>query len=815
MGDFNVALNLEDYLAGPSCLNSAMNDFKACVNKIEVMDINSTGLHYTWNQKPRSGGGVLKKLDRIMGNLKFVESFPGAYGVFQPYHLSDHSPAFLGTSMECEDFDSQGLFINSISNYTALNMVRNITNEEIKTAMFGIGDDRVPGPDGYTSAFFKKCWAIVGTDVCNAVREFFNNGQLLKEINHTFIALIPKVSTPLKVNDYRPISCCNVLYKCISKILTNRIIDGLKEVVSENQSAFIPGRRISDNILLTQELMHNYHRNRGPPRCAFKVDIQKAYDNVDWNFLENILKYFGFHNMMIKWIMACVTSASFSISTNGDIHGFFNGKRGLRQGDPISPYLFTLVMEVLTLTIKRRVRMSDMFRYHNRGEELQLVNVCFEDDLFIFTRGDVDSARLIMESLDEFQKSSGLVPSIPKSTVYFCNVRNHIKLDIMSFMPFAEGELPVKYLGVPFISSRLLNRDCKVLVEKVSNRIGDWKNKSLSFADIEQLMWGFLWCNGELKQGKAKVAWDIICLPKCEGGLGIHIKADMSWGWRKILQIREYVKPFFWSKLGNGSYDPTIRIAILTTLGMSTSLWFDRWDVQCPLIQYLTPRVITSEGFTLRTCVAELVSSEGWLWPQSWLLKAPNIGLMQIPRLEVTKMDMMQWRDSNGVFSKFSVKGAWEALRPRGIEVSWYHIVWFTQNIPRHAFHLWLVMRNSLKTQDRIRQWDVGPNVDLSLLRCKLCDSQSDSHAHLFFKCSYSARVWLMIRSLAAAASYFIWKERNNRVFKNVRRSPEELRDSIIVTVRLKLLTFRFKNTAMVKELLARWKMPINFRLYG
>ncbi|GJZ14300.1 RNA-directed DNA polymerase, eukaryota, reverse transcriptase zinc-binding domain protein [Tanacetum coccineum] len=95
MGDFNVALNLEDYLSGPSCLNSAMNDFKACVNKIEVMDINSSGLHYTWNQKPKSGGGVLKKLDRIMGNLEFIDTFPGAYGVFQPYRISDHSPAVL------------------------------------------------------------------------------------------------------------------------------------------------------------------------------------------------------------------------------------------------------------------------------------------------------------------------------------------------------------------------------------------------------------------------------------------------------------------------------------------------------------------------------------------------------------------------------------------------------------------------------------------------------------------------------------------------------------------------------------------------
>ncbi|GKB89177.1 putative RNA-directed DNA polymerase, eukaryota, reverse transcriptase zinc-binding domain protein, partial [Tanacetum coccineum] len=324
--------------------------------------------------------------------------------------------------MECDD---------RISMDISLNMVQNVTNEEIKAAMFDIGDDRAPGPDGFTSAFFKKSWDIVGNDVCNAVCEFFINCQLLKEINHTFLALIPKVSTPFKVTDYRPISCCNVLYKCISKILTNRIIDGLKEVVSENQSAFIPGRRISDNILITQELMHNYHRNRCPPRCAFKVDIQKAYDTVDWKFLASIMKYFGFHKKMVKWIMACVTSATFSLCINGDIHGFFKRKRGLRQGDPISPYLFTMVMEVLTLIIKRMVRVSDTFRYHNRCEELQLVNMCFADDLFIFTRGDVESTRLIMEALDEFKMSSGLVPSIPKSMVYFCNVQNHIKMDIL------------------------------------------------------------------------------------------------------------------------------------------------------------------------------------------------------------------------------------------------------------------------------------------------------------------------------------------------------------------------------------------------
>ncbi|GJV29926.1 putative RNA-directed DNA polymerase, eukaryota, reverse transcriptase zinc-binding domain protein [Tanacetum coccineum] len=363
---------------------------KAKIEWLEVRDSNSAFFHKSiksQNQRSRIDS-IRDAADcEVTGSL-VVECFV------------NHYQQFLGTNMECVDLDSDGLFLNHVSAATSLNMVQNVSNEEVKIAMFSIGDDRASGPDGFMSAFFKKSWDLIGNDVCSAAKEFFNNGQLLKEINHTFLALIPKVATPLKVNDYRPISCCNVIYKCISKILTNRIIDGLKEVVSDNQSAFIPGRRITNNILITQEVMHNYHRDRGPPRCAFKVDIQKAYDMVDWKFLSNILILFGFHKKMVKWIMACVSSASFSLCINGDIHGYFNGKRGLRQGDPISPYLFTLVMEVLTLIIKRRVRLSDTFRYHNKCDELELINVCFADDLFIFIRGDVHSARPIMEALD-------------------------------------------------------------------------------------------------------------------------------------------------------------------------------------------------------------------------------------------------------------------------------------------------------------------------------------------------------------------------------------------------------------------------------
>ncbi|GKC57148.1 homeodomain-like protein [Tanacetum coccineum] len=210
--------------------------------------------------------------------------------------------------------------------------------------------------------------------------------------------------------------------------------------------------------------------------------------------------------------------------------------------------------------------------------------------------------------------------------------------------------------------------------------------------------------------------------------------------------------------------------------------------------------------------------------------------------------DVLQWRDSNESISEFSVKNVWDAIRTRGGEVDWYRIVWFPHYVPRHAFFLWLVMRNSLKTQDRLKQWDVGINTYLNLLRCSLCDLQADSREHLFFECSYSTQVWATVRRLAnmdnvppvlqnillylqpmahkrtaksiigkillAAAIYFIWIERNNRLFKDIKKNPEELCDMIMSTVRLKLITLRFKNTNSVNSMLERWKLPTSFRLY-
>ncbi|GKB47808.1 hypothetical protein Tco_0898561 [Tanacetum coccineum] len=724
MGDFNATLNMEDSFSGSSQMNSAMCDFKDCVKHIKVIDINSFGLHYKWNQKPKGRNGILKKLDRIMGNIEFVEGH-SMFWVVQKmkalkkpfrkllhdqgnlhdrvnwlrFELDEVQKAIDLDPSNCLLRDGEAAYIQAF-NEAKIDEER-FLKQKAKIEWLADGDSN--------SAYFHKSIKIRNQRSRIDVIRTADN----VEVTGNFV---PEVF----VSHYE--SFLGASMACADLDTTGLFTKMVSESSNSNMTRQVTNEEI-------KHPMFDIRDDKAPASigkfihtfpCAFKVDIQKAYNTVDWRFLGFSLKCFSFHQTMIKWIMASVTSPSFSISINGGIHGYFKGKRGIRQGDPLSPYLFTLVMETLTLILQRRVQLSDSFRYYKQCEELQIINVCFANDLFLFARGDVDSAKVIMDSLDEFKQVSGLVPSIPKSTAFFCNVFNHVKIAILNIMPFFEGEIPVKYLGVSLISSRLLNNDCKVLVEKDQNRIG-----------------------------KAKVAWEDICLPKREGGLGLH-----------SLEI------------GNG---------------LKASLWYDMWCTQWPLSRYVTKDIVR-EGHHLR------------------LIASPMLNDME---------DCMRWRDGNGNMTEFSVKCAWEALRPRGPEIPWYSVVWFSHYNPRHAFHLWLVMRRSLKTQDKLRPWDVW-----CLIR-KLADIErvppilEDTVAWLQPMAAKRTIKNVVGKLLFVAASYYIWLERNNRLFKNTRRSPEELRDPIMVMVRLKLVMFRFKNKSRVIDMLSEWKMPTNFRLYS
>lgn len=186
---------------------------------------------------------------------------------------------------------------------------------------------------------------------------------MLKQWNHAFLTLIPKSPHSTLVSDYRPISCCNVFYKIISKILANRLRVIIKDIVDPAQTAFIDDRSIVDNIHLAQELFRKYNRKSASARCVLKVHLQKAYDTIHWGYTEETMKFLQFPDIFIGWIMECVSTTTFSVSVNGQMNGYFRGKRGLRQGDHLSPFLFTICLEMLSRSLKKATSCPD-FNYH-------------------------------------------------------------------------------------------------------------------------------------------------------------------------------------------------------------------------------------------------------------------------------------------------------------------------------------------------------------------------------------------------------------------------------------------------------------------
>ncbi|XP_011079179.1 uncharacterized protein LOC105162756 [Sesamum indicum] len=277
-------------------------------------------------------------------------------------------------------------------------LCRAVTPLEVKEAIFHISDNKAPGPDGYSSCFFKKAWNIVGDQVCRAVLDFFRSGRMLRQLNHTIITLVPKSNHSTSVADYRSISCCNVIYKAITKIISDRLAPALEHLIDRYQAAFVGGRNIIDNIFLAQEMVQQYSRKRISPRLAL----------------------------------------------NGSLHGFFSGKKGLRQGDPISPTLFLLSMEYFSRLVKRKTSTLD-FNFHPKCEKLKMTHLLFADDLMLFSCGDLPSIHILMECLQEFRDTSGLTVNTSKSSIFTAGIQNEELDGILARTKFARGEMPADW----------------------------------------------------------------------------------------------------------------------------------------------------------------------------------------------------------------------------------------------------------------------------------------------------------------------------------------------------------------------------------
>ena len=684
------------------------------------------------------------------------------------------------------------------------------SGEDIRLCLFKMPLNKTPGPDGFSVEFFKSTWSIIGSELITGVLKFFQDSFMPTALNSTSLVLIPKRPGAEELKDFRPVSCLNTVYKIISRMLTNRLKVILPDLILPNQTAFVKDRLLLENVLLASEVMQGYHLNSKKARITLKVDIAKAFDSVRWDFLLTTLQAYHVPMLFINWIRACVCCPTFSVSINGVTSGFFKGKTGLRQGDPLSPILFVLIMNVLSLMLNKAAEMGS-FGYHPGCEELQLTHLCFADDLLIFLDGTEKSLRGVLSVLANFERMSGLSMNVEKTSLFCSGLSERDLQHFTNVFHLKHATLPVRYLGLPLCSRKLSVKDCDPLLSQIRKKFHSWTHRFLSFAGrltllssvisgiigfwssvfflpkkicrkINSLCSSFLWHGKTDIASGAKVAWHDVCFPKKEGGLGLrHIgswidtcalkliwmmffRAGSLWvAWirQKYLSISS-----FWAlNATNYAYSWIFRrllklrpkalqfLSIKIGNGDSTFFWWDPWTPYGSLYHFLGVDGPSRLGIPLFSTVAEVWNVDGWSLPNGRTERQVLLSAFISTITFSSASDKAIWVVNGLPCLSFSSKDVWNSIRGSRALCSWASLVWHKAVIPKHATTTWTFILNRNPTLDRMASWGYDIESD-----CLLCGVAQEARNHLFFECSFSAQVWnLLTRKLGIFAPPTTW----------------------------------------------------------
>ncbi|RVW34362.1 Transposon TX1 uncharacterized 149 kDa protein [Vitis vinifera] len=442
--------------------------------------------------------------------------------------------------------DIEGLQLKQLNSREAENLEVPFSEEEIHFALMEMRGDKAPGPDGFTMAFWQDCWDVVKEEVMELFKEFFEYGSFAKSLNTTFLVLIPKKGGADDLGDFRPISLLGSLYKLLAKVLANRLKKVLDRVVSVDQNAFVRGRQILDASLVANE----------------------------------VLRKMGFGSRWEEWMRWCISTAKFSILINGVPAGFFSNSKGLRQGDPLSPYLFVLGMEVLSTMISRAGEggfISGCRMRGRGGDELTVSHLLFADDTLIFCKARREQLTNLSWILAWFEAASGLRINLAKSVLIPVGEVDGME-ELAAELGCKLGALPAVYLGLPLGANHKNASSWDGVEERMRRRLAQWKRQYISKGGrmtlikstlasipiyllsliripkvvakrIEKIQRDFLWGGGSLEGKGHLINWQVVCSPKEEGGLGIR-KIDLlnktllgKWVWRYA-----YEKDNLWKK---------------------------------------------------------------------------------------------------------------------------------------------------------------------------------------------------------------------------------------------------------------------------
>ncbi|KAF7824263.1 ribonuclease H [Senna tora] len=820
MGDFNQVSSASEKLSNCVTING-VDQFRNFMDSSAMIDLLAQGNWYTWHNGRLGDAAVWERLDKCLCNVSWLENYPHTRVVSLASFCSDHSPLVVNMyecipyrprpfrfeamwllDEACEKVVRDAWLVNKRGSlaYILVSKCREVKSKlkEWNYAHFGHVQKQITNLNEELDHIQRMLVHFNDPPHDLLIRESNVRKELEDKLAKEEIMWAQKARQlcPQQLKDFRPISLCNVVVKIISKILVLRLQSIMERDISPNQNGFVKGRAILDSILLASELMTSIHKERKVKTswCAYKLDIQKAYDKISWEFLELVMISMGFPQRVIQVIMQCVSTVSYALMLNGQKTGVFHPQRGLRQGDPMSPYLFLLCSNVLSCMLHKaeRDRKLQGIRFGRRGPTI--THLMYADDTILFFKADPNNCDTIRQLLDNYAWISGQVLNKDKSYIIFSpNTSTHFKSSLPNILGAHTSNKLGKYLGVQ-VDARINSEDAfKEMMDKIESKLTGWKAKLLSqsarltlvnsvlqsfpiyqlsvlplpqkYANrLDAISSNFYWGMRNNKNAIHLAPKAMIFNRKDKGGLGLRQSALVNKAllakqvWRIFNQSNNMYSQWSRAKYFNNNLEAAPKktsqpAAVWKCIDKAGKIIWDHlwWKigngeaVKLGSRFWWTPNLTNQfHNSTLHQPIKQFINSEMGTWKVDALQQCFTSDVVKdiisTPISLCNSHDSLIWKFS--AKGEYSVSEGYQLLSSNGndilsVDLFPWKFLWSLSMPSKIQNFIWRIVTDALPNLVNLKRHHL--QVDET---CQLCGLQNETLDHVFLHCSFARAVW-------------------------------------------------------------------------